>query len=161
MKTISFIPELLNDDYSNLYLKLLLVGAAWVIVLVAMSIDLYFGIQKSKQINDFITSEGYRRSIQKFTYYYSMMVFALLFDCILSIVVYYLPFPLNLTPVVTMLACLALVLTELKSVREKAEDKLRRRTDSSFKQLVEALKDKDLLSRLFDQLAKEKETPSE
>lgn len=154
---IAFIPGIVNDDWTYITIKLIIVGAAWLMVLMAMSIDLIFGIKKAKATGEYITSEGYRRSIHKFVYYYITLLFALIFDCILSIVTYYLPFPLSVAPLVTLGAALGLILTEWKSVNEKANEKLRRRINSSYKDLAEILKDKDLLSKIFEHLAKEKE----
>lgn len=161
MPTFAFIPELISDDWTHLYIKLFIVGGCWIMVLIAMSVDLFFGIRKAKQIDEFITSEGYRRTFSKFSYYYAAMLFALIFDCIVSVGTYYLPFPLSISPLVSMLVCIGLVLTEFKSVREKAEDKMRRRTDSSFIELAKVLKDKDLLSKIYEQLAKEKESQNQ
>lgn len=154
MRVLAFIPSLINEDWHVVYLKLIIVGICWGWVTMAILIDLYFGIKKSKEYGEFITSEGYRRTIKKSTYYFSILLFALIFDSILSILVYYAPFPANCTPPVTMLATLGLVLTEFKSVREKADDKHRRRTDSSFTDLAKILKDKDFLSRVYEEISK-------
>jgi len=155
------IVEFINKDYAAIWLKLLIVSAAWFCVLAAMLIDLYFGVRKSKSIGEATSSEGFRRSIQKFCYYYAMLLFALIFDT-LNPLPFYLPFPLSVMPIVTLLCALALVFTEAKSVRENAEDKLRRKTDRSFKELLSVLeKREDVVSKIFEYLQTEKNKQDE
>lgn len=155
------IIELLKQDYQTLWLKLIIVFGAWVCVLVAMSIDLHFGIKKSKQLGEHTTSEGFRRSVHKVVYYYSMLTFALLFDA-LNPFPYYLPFPLSIVPIITILFSMVLIFTEAKSVREKAEDKLRRKTDQSMFEVVELIKNnKEILNNVAEFLKQEKENQDE
>lgn len=144
------ILEFIKHDYETLYLKLVLISLIWFCVLVAMAIDLGFGIQKAKKIGEFITSEGFRRTIHKVVYYYSMMIFGLLFD-FLNPFSYYLPYPISILPIITILFGIVLVYTEAKSVREKAEDKLRRKTDASFIDIVETVKNnKEVMNNLIE-----------
>lgn len=155
------IIEILNGDFAMLWIKLFIVFGAWLCILVAMIIDLYFGIQKSKKISEHTSSEGLRRSVHKVVYYYSMMTFALLFDAI-NPLTFYLPIPLSSIPVITIIFAMALIYTEAKSVREKAEDKLRRRTDDSVKELIGAFKNReDLFKNALDYLQNEKNKQDE
>lgn len=144
MSTFAFIPEFLSKDYGTIYLKLIIVFAAISMVILAMIVDFYFGLKKAKKLGESSTSEGFRRSTNKFVYYGAMMLFAVIFD-VLNVLSAFFPSPLNLVPIITLAAAVALILTEFKSVREKAEDKARRKSDESIKQLLSALKDKDVL----------------
>lgn len=144
MKTLCFIPEFISHDYGTIYLKLIIVFAAISMVILAMVIDFYFGLKKAKKLGESSTSEGFRRSTNKFVYYGAVMLFALIFD-VLNVLSAFFPSPLNLVPIITLGAAVALILTEFKSVREKAEDKARRKSDESIRQLLAALKDKDVL----------------
>ncbi len=149
------ITEFLNSDYAAIMQKLIVVSMAWGGVLIAILIDLFFGIQKAKKLNELRSSEGYKRSIEKFVFYYASMFFALLFDALLPIS-YFLQFPLSAIPFITILAATALILTEFKSVREKAEDKVRRKTEASAMQIIELLKNKeDAFLKLLEQFKKE------
>lgn len=146
------ITEFLNKDYETIILKLIVVSIAWGMVLLAMAIDLYFGIKKANSLNEARSSEGYKRSVQKFSLYYSTLVFALIFDTLIPIS-YFVEFPLSAVPFVTILAALALIYTEYKSVREKAEEKVRRKVDESTLQILELLKNKeDVLGKVLEQL---------
>jgi hypothetical protein len=133
----------------------------WIVVLVGILIDLGFGVQKAKQIGEFITSEGFRRTVKKLTYYYSMLTFALLFDSI-NPISYYFPYPLSVIPLFTVIFGMVLIYTEAKSVREKAEDKLRRKTDASIGEFIEAFKNnKEILGDISTFLQNEKNKQDE
>lgn len=155
------IVEFIKHDYHAIWVKLFIVCGAWGGVLLAMIIDLVFGVKKAKQLGEHRTSEGYRRSIHKFVYYFAMLMFAFIFDA-LNPISYYFPFPLAVMPVVTLLCALALIFTEWKSVREKAEDKLRRKTDATFRDLLDILeKREDVVSGIFEYLKNEKSKQDE
>ncbi|MFC4688644.1 phage holin family protein [Epilithonimonas pallida] len=155
------IVELIKHDYAAIWIKLFIVCGAWAAVLLAMVIDLGFGIKKAKQLGEQRSSEGYRRSIHKFVYYFAMLFFALMFDA-LNPLSFYLPFPLAVMPVITLLCALALIFTEWKSVREKAEDKLRRRTDATFRDILEVLEKKeDGFVKILEFMKTEKEKQDE
>jgi len=90
-----------------------------------------------------------------------MMVFALIFDALIP-VSYYLAFPLSALPVITLLCAVALVFTEAKSVREKGDAKLRRRTDATFRELLTVLKNKEeVLTELLKNQANEKDSTAD
>jgi len=146
------ILELLKNDYSAIWLKMFVVSVAWSLVLLSMLIDLYFGIKKSKALGEHTNSKGFRRSIEKFCYYYAMLVFALIFDAIIPIS-YYLEFPSSALPIITLFCASALIFTEAKSVREKGDDKARRRTDKTLKDMLNLLeKREDLVFKIFKEL---------
>ena len=149
------ITEFLNHDYAGIMQKLIIVSMAWFAVLTAILVDLFFGIQKARSLNEMRSSEGYKRSINKFVWYYAVMFFALLFDALLPISFFF-SFPLSAIPFITILAATALILTEFKSVREKAEDKVRRKTEASAMEIIELLKNKeDAFLKLLEQFKKE------
>lgn len=151
------IIDILEGDYKALYTTLFVVSVTWFMVLVAIVIDLHFGILKAKEVGECTTSEGFKRTIKKATYYYALMTFALLFDVFDMVTPYFVPKPLNLVPFFSVFGMLCLVFTEWKSVREKAEDKHRRRVDKSFEQVVELLKNReDVAVKILEHLKEEK-----
>ena len=155
------IVELIKEDYQAIWIKLFIVCGAWAGVVIAMVIDLFSGIKKAKQLGEVRSSEGYKRSIHKFVYYFQMLIFAFIFDG-LNPLSYYLPFPLAVMPVITLLCALALIFTEWKSVREKAEEKLRRKTDATFREFLNVLeKREDVVSEIVTFLKNEKEKQDE
>lgn len=136
------IVEFITRDFHGIMLKLTVISISWSLVISAIIVDLFFGVKKAKQIGDKRTSEGYRRSISKFQSYFSVLFFAFLFDALLPVSVFF-SFPISAIPIVTVIASLALVLTEYKSVREKADEKARRRIEESTRQIIDFLKNKD------------------
>lgn len=133
------ILDFISGDFKTVLFKLYIISGLWFLVLLSMIVDLVFGIQSAKKIGEIRTSEGYRRSIEKFGWYFSMLFFSLIFDLMLPIA-YFLKEPLKMVPVITLLSSVSLVFTEMKSVREKGDKKLRRKTDNSLKQIVRIIK---------------------
>ena len=152
------IIDYLEGDYKTLITTLFVVCFAWIVVIVAMLIDLYFGVKKAKELGEATSSEGFRRTINKATYYFALMGFAFLFDIFDVVTPYFFPHPLGSVPFVSVFVALGLVLTEAKSVREKAEDKARRRTDESFKKILERMQNReDVMREIADHLKKERQ----
>lgn len=147
------IIEILEKDYDTLLSALLVVSFAWVAVFIAMGVDLFFGIKKAKQLGEATTSEGLRRTINKATYYFALLTFALLFDTFDVITPYFFPYPFGSIPYFTILVALGQIYSEAKSVREKAEDKVRRKTDQSYKELVNLISERqELLNHLLESM---------
>lgn len=150
------ILEFLKEDYNAIIMKLIVVGILWCAVLLSMIIDFYFGIRKAKQIGEVRSSEGYKRSVSKFNQYFGMLLYAFIFDAIVPIS-YFFEFPISAIPVVSLLATVALVFTEAKSVHEKADDKQRRKVNASLIQVLELLEKKDdVLHELLSNYKKDK-----
>ncbi|WP_428067428.1 phage holin family protein [Chryseobacterium gambrini] len=152
------ILEFLKEDYNAIIMKLIVVGILWCAVLLAMIIDFYFGIRKAMQIGEARSSEGYKRSVAKFNQYFGMLLYAFIFDAIVPIS-YFFEFPISAVPVVSLLATVALVFTEGKSVYEKADEKQRRKVNASLVQVLELLEKKDDV--LHDLLANYKKQENE
>jgi putative membrane protein len=152
------IIDYLEGDYKTLITTLFVVCFAWIVVIVAMLIDLYFGVKKAKELGEATSSEELRRTINKATYYFALMGFAFLFDIFDVVTPYFFPHPLGSIPFVSVFAALGLVLTEAKSVREKAEEKARRRTDESFRKMLELMQNReDVMREIADHLKKERQ----
>lgn len=156
------IVDILEKDYEALYHTLYVVGIAWVVVLLAMLVDLHFGIKKAKELGEATTSEGFRRSINKGTYYYALMTFALLFDVFDVITPHFFPRPLDMIPFFSVFGALCLVLTEAKSVFEKGENKLRRQVLNNGVEMFEAFqKREEILKKIYEELREEKKKREE
>ena len=152
------IIDYLEGDYKTLITTLFVVCFTWIVVIVAMLIDLYFGVKKAKELGEATSSEGFRRTINKATYYFALMGFAFLFDIFDVVTPYFFPHPLGSVPFVSIFVALGLVFTEAKSVREKAEDKARRRTDESFRKMLELMQNReDVMREIADHLKKERQ----
>ena len=85
------------------------------------------------------------------------MFFALIFDFFDVISPTFISHPLASVPFVSVFVGLGLVLTEAKSVREKAEDKLRRSSDDTFLDAIKLIsKRQDLVDKAVNLLEAEK-----
>ncbi|SDE81232.1 phage holin family protein [Riemerella columbipharyngis] len=156
------ILDFLNRNFADILIQLGIVCTVWVAVLIAMIVDFIFGLRKARQLGEVRTSEGYRRSINKVVFYYSMMTFALLFDFLDVITPTVLPKPLSAIPLFSILGATALVFTEVKSVYEKGEDKLRRRVSKSAVDLMEVfLQNRDILENIANKINENKENEKE
>lgn len=147
------ILEIINKDYGAIIVQLQVVMVAWAIVVMAIGIDLYYGIRKSKQSGMFTHSYGLRRSSSKVVQYLSFMFFMLFFDT-LNVFWIYLS-TVQKIPVATIFGAIVLVYTEAKSVREKTSEKFRKAIAENPAEIVEFFKDnkkllKDMVKDIKD-----------
>lgn len=145
--------KLLQGDLSEIWYVLLIISVVIVAVILAISIDLYFGKKKSRELGIYKThSWGLRETSKKATWYGALLVFAFIGDAIIMLVLEY--FGRVLFPFLSVLGGLALVYTEYISVREKVEDKIRHKVDESAIELLNLIKNN---KELLDQLTTKKE----
>lgn len=113
---------------------LLLIFAMLCAPIVFILLDLWSGIRKAKQRGEAITSEGWRRTVAKFNRYYNLLLALLAIDCVQLAACFFLRtyngisapmFPWMLT-----IGDLAIGAIELKSIYEKAEDKVKKEVES-------------------------------
>lgn len=130
-----------TNFFDILVVKMIFQMVCWLAVFAFISIDLYFGIQKARQLGELRTSEGYKRTIVKFKDYYASLIFAFIFDALLHITFLYefLPNSLSVVPFVTICITIMQGYTEYKSVKEKGDEKLRRKNKESLTELTDIL----------------------
>lgn len=148
--TQTFINSFISKDYETLFDKLELVLIMWIIVLIAIVIDLVSGLQKATKLGEDHTSYGFRRTVTKSVQYYGLMSFAFMFDVLSSLV--------SPMPYFSMLASFFLVFIEGKSVFEKAQEKDRRKVNESIKDLITLIENKDNLLKGVSEILKSSET---
>lgn len=140
------ILEILQKDFEAIQSQLLVVFMCFIIVILSIGIDLYFGIQKSKKEGIYTHSFGLRKTSEKVVQYLAFMLFMLFIDFLNPVWAY-----LNYQslPLLSIFGAIVLVYTEWKSVREKSSDKFRRDIDSSSKEIMGHIQDiKSELSKL-------------
>jgi hypothetical protein len=111
----------LEQIYSALYVCAFL----YIIVLFAIIADLVSGVRKARKRGDARTSYGYKRTVDKITRYYNMLFVVSLIDVILVVSNLHALLHIPVLPYFTAIGALALCLIELKSIYEKAEDKVK------------------------------------
>jgi len=143
------ILDYLNGQYDLIITKVMLIFFTWLIVLLAITIDLIFGVKKSKEENLYISSIGLRRTVTKIINYLGMMVFMMMFDAISPLGLLHSNF--NILPLSSVIGCIILVYIEFKSVREKSENKFRNQTTKAVAEILEAvLDDESILNKVKD-----------
>jgi hypothetical protein len=144
MKNLLFIQSFIEGDYDKIYIKLEILLGLWLIVGIAVIIDLFYGIKKAKRLQQARTSIGLRKTVKKSNQYGAFLTFAFLFDIILS-VWFYMPFA-------TALTSAYLIFIEARSVwesMEKNDQDSYKEGAKDFIEIFQNLKDEDR-SRLLD-----------
>ena len=116
----------------------------YVLVLVAMGVDLVTGVRKSRKSGCKINSRGYKRTCRKAMDYFLPMMCLSCIDIIASAVVG--------LPVLTMVYGAYCVFCELKSVMETTHEKEQIRND--LRELIELCEGVDELKELIRKLIK-------
>jgi preprotein translocase subunit Sec63 len=140
-----FIQSFLEGDYQTTKVHLAVILIMWVAVGVAMTVDLFSGYRKAKQRKEARTSKGLRRTIDKAIRYYSLMIIAFLFDCIIT---FFSPYP-----IATFIFAGFIFAVELKSIWEKAKDKTKKKEMETMKEILSLIENKDNLLQYIIQSA--------
>lgn len=143
-----FVQSLLNQDYPSLRFKLAIVGIMWLMVTIAMTIDLISGWHKAKERGEARTSYGLRRTVSKAVLYYALMLFAFMFDCIGTF--------FYAQPYITLIAAAFLIFIECKSILEKAHEKDKWKMNKSIEELYIMLDNKEDLLKGLSEILKNK-----
>ena len=132
--------------------QLIIVLLCYVVDIVAIIVDLRAGIKKAKQRGEYRSSTGYRRTIEKATKYFNFLIFGLLFDTLQITVCYLLHSQVDSNlpniPFVTILFAVGILIIEVKSVYEKAENKTKNEIKDAAKtakELIKIIKEEGLL----------------
>ncbi|MDR1370812.1 MAG: phage holin family protein [Dysgonamonadaceae bacterium] len=112
-----FIPTILEGDWPTLTVKCCIVVGFWILVVFAVLIDLWTGLERAKVLKEKPQSHKYRRTIEKIGEYWRILAFGLMFDVIAS------PLPFYTLPYASMFASVACIAIELKSVIENLNRK--------------------------------------
>ncbi|WP_165045125.1 phage holin family protein [Dysgonomonas sp. ZJ709] len=154
-----FIQSFLTGDFVSLRFKLAIVGIMWLIVAIAIIIDLFSGVRKAKERGEMRTSVGFRQTVTKVVQYYAFLAFAFLFDCMLMLILSAFGVEeVRVLPFSSIAACCFLVFIEWKSFMEKANDKYKKQFNRSVSDLATLLENReDLLHGLVEIIKKQTE----
>ena len=111
-------------------------------VIIAMAIDLISGVYKAKQRGEVRTSYGLSRTVSKFILYCGSAIIAAMIDLMIhySHLMILMKFaPLVGVPVITCLLSVFLCIIEIKSIREKADEKTNKDVDDVARMLLYAI----------------------
>jgi len=149
--------------FKGMHTMFVLVAVVSLIVLIAMGIDLVFGWRKAKQRGEAHSSYALSRSINKFLLYEGCVIIAAGIDTLLNLANMWdiLGIAFSGIPVIAFIIGIFLCVVELLSMRENAEDKVRKNFDK-VAQVATKVVDKDTIIELFvEAIRKSKEVKDE
>lgn len=119
----------IDINYQQLFVICVLLFAEYILVLFTVVADLISGIRKAKQRGELRSSYGFRRTVDKLSRYYLPLFALTIVDTMQMIVVGYLNgyhgFSIPLLPILTLFGAIGIGIIEIKSILEKAEDKVK------------------------------------
>lgn len=143
-----FIKEFMTE---HLFKSSVGIGVAYAGVLIAMGIDLIFGVKKAKELKIDRTSTGFKMTTTKAQKYFSPMLCLTVIDVILSV---------HLSvPVFTILWACYCVFCEYRSVMEKSWKKAELRDAARTMNII--IKNKEDIAQALIDILKEKEASVE
>lgn len=149
------ILDILNRDYVSIQKQLLIVFMCFIIVVLSIGIDLYFGIKKSKVQGVFTHSYGLRQTSKKTVEYLALMLFMFFIDVLNPFWVY---FDYVALPLFSIFGAIVLVYTEWKSVREKSSEKFRFAIKENPTEIIDfILKNKEKIDELVSDVKRKED----
>ena len=134
---------LINGDKEALINLLLIRGVViftiWLLMIFACLVDFWSGISTSRALKQKINSHGFRKTIDKISDYFKVLLVGLMIDLLGSIFTWY------ELPYASILFCLAVLAIEGKSVVENAKRKKARAgdIDKVLKEIISAATTED------------------
>lgn len=134
-----------NIDYQQLFIICILLFAEYILVFLVVMVDLYAGIRKAKIRKETIKSDKLKRTTKKLSGYYAPMFGLTIVDSMQMFAVWYLhvfhEWNIPIFPIMTLIGAIGVGLIEVKSILERAEDKVK--IDQLGNLVVEIAKNKD------------------
>jgi hypothetical protein len=130
-----------------------------------IAFDLWAGIRKAKQRGEKISSDGWKRTVNKVARYYNALLALVVVDCMQMAGVWYLDnyydYHIPIFPFITLLGAFGVAAIEVKSIYEKAEEKERREMKQVAALAAEIAKQKtdpeEIAKAIFKYMSKDKE----
>lgn len=134
---------------------LLLLFGMYVLVLLAVACDLISGVRKAKRAGVVRSSYGFRRTVDKLARYYNLLIAISFVDCLQMAAIWYMEvyygYKIVMFPFITLLGAIGVCLIEVKSIYEKAEDKVK--IDEAISLTGKVIASKDDLSQAAKEIA--------
>lgn len=113
----------------KVFVTLWILFGIYIMVLFAILADLWSGVRKAKKNGIARSSYGYKRTVDKIARYYNVMLALTVIDVMQMASIWYLEtyyeFKFPMFPFITLLGAMGIGMIEIKSIYEKAEDKVR------------------------------------
>lgn len=138
---ISMTYEFLNE---HLIAHILLITLASAMMIVAMTVDLVFGVYKARQLGEATTSTGLKKTCEKARKYFSPFAVLVCIDLLSSVI--------SPAPAFSLLWAAYCIFCEFISVREKAWKKAELRKQERTMSII--LENKDDIAKMIAELIK-------
>lgn len=99
-------------DIAHCYMHIAVTLLCWVLVIMAILIDLWDGIYTARKLGEKLLSHKFRHTVQKAGEYWRLLLFGFIADTLGLLLPWY------ALPYITMALCVSLVFIEMKSVFE-------------------------------------------
>lgn len=149
----------LTEAFSGQLLVLVLI---YVLVLMLVFLDLWSGIRKAKQRDEFRSSYGLRKTVEKLAKYYNLLLVLTVIDAMQMLAAYHLnpqvSFKMPIIPFITFLGGIFIGIIECKSIYEKADDKDKGKYQDAARLAKEVMSNKEaqsILASISEYLKKE------
>jgi len=155
--------EILSEILKILGLKAVILSVIYILVFVLILLDLWSGIRKSKQNNQYISSYGLRKTIEKISRCFNMLFAITVVDFIQMIAVIEIAksgISIPIFPILTFCGAIFIGITEVRSIFEKSEQKDKAKAAETAKLIQSALKNKDVketIETILEQVKKAEE----
>lgn len=121
------------------------------------AMDFNSGVRKAKLRGEKITSDGWRRSVKKVGEYYRLLFALVIVDCMHIGCSWYLnsfyDYHIPTFPFITLVGALVVAAIEIRSIREKAEDKVKKQMNDVASLIIEIAKHKDNPAKMTEDFA--------
>lgn len=116
-------------NFSAILPVLWILFADYILVLGAIMADLWSGVRKARIRGEARTSYGYKKTVEKVTRYYNALLALTIVDCMHMASILYLNafygYHVPVFPAITVIGSIGMGMIEIKSIYEKAEDKVK------------------------------------
>ena len=117
-------------NFAELFILLRIEVGIQITPLIFIALDYWAGIRKAKQRGEKITSDGWKRTVDKVARYYNMMLALCVVDAMQVASLWYLDTydgcSMPLFPFITVIGALFIAAIEVKSIFESADDKTKK-----------------------------------
>jgi len=117
-------------EFNVLFIALFILVGFLLTPLIFIALDFWSGVRKAKQRGEKITSDGWTRTVAKIGRYYNMLFAFVVVDSMQIAGVWYLDtyydYHIPIFPWLTMIGACIVAAIEIRSIFEKAEDKVKK-----------------------------------
>ena len=121
--------EIATINLEQIFTVCLLLTLEYLLVFFSVIADLFSGVRKAKKRGELRSSYGFRKTVDKLGRYYLPLFSLTILDLMQMSAIWYLntfhSFNIPLLPIMTLVGAIGIGLIEIKSILEKAEDKVK------------------------------------